>query len=511
MAQPNRFAKIIRTIGVTGGAFAVNYLITLVLTPFITDRVGTEAYGFVSLAKNIAQYATYATIALNSFSIRFISLDYHRKQFDQANIYFNSTLFGDVGLATVIFAGLLFVTAFLEKIFHIPAELVEDVKLLFLFVFIKYWVVTVFSAFQSSAYIADKLDLTGIFKGLSYLIEAASLLLLFHFFKTKVFFVGVGILLAECVVVGTDYYIYKRFTPELKIRIGSFRFSAVKNLVVNGIWASINSMGAFLNSGLDLAVCNLMLSPLEMGQLAIAQSLDLIFKSIYTLVAKAFQPTLLKTYSSGNLSKLVKEFKLACKLSGFFTNLMFAGFSAVGLVYLKLWIPNQDIPFVFYLSIMSMIPSVTSGIIYPIAFVYTLLLKRKIPCFFTLLSGALNVAGMYIMIRYFDLGIHAVVWTTIVLMTAVNFIAHPLYASHCMGLNWKTFYPVIVRGIISCAAMVFIFQVLSRLYMPGSWGTLILCIILYSFIGVAVFFVTALDKDERRTVIRALKGRIRLP
>lgn len=148
MAQPNRFAKIIRTIGVTGGAFAVNYLITLVLTPFITDRVGTEAYGFVSLAKNIAQYATYATIALNSFSIRFISLDYHRKQFDQANIYFNSTLFGDVGLATVIFAGLLFVTAFLEKIFHIPAELVEDVKLLFLFVFIKYWVVTVFSAFQ---------------------------------------------------------------------------------------------------------------------------------------------------------------------------------------------------------------------------------------------------------------------------------------------------------------------------------------------------------------------------
>ena len=32
---------------VTGLAYAVNYGITLVLTPYITRTVGTEAYGFV--------------------------------------------------------------------------------------------------------------------------------------------------------------------------------------------------------------------------------------------------------------------------------------------------------------------------------------------------------------------------------------------------------------------------------------------------------------------------------
>lgn len=59
-------------------AVAVNYIISLILTPYITENIGTEAYGFVSLAKTFANYASIFTVALNSFSARYISIEYHK-------------------------------------------------------------------------------------------------------------------------------------------------------------------------------------------------------------------------------------------------------------------------------------------------------------------------------------------------------------------------------------------------------------------------------------------------
>ena len=124
----NKYVKLLRTMGITGFAFALNYLIMLVLTPYITDRVGTEAYGFVQLAKNIAQYATIITVALNSFAARFIAVAYHREDLEEANTFFSSTFFGDLVLGGVILAVAAVCIRFLDRIFVIPAAIVPDVK-----------------------------------------------------------------------------------------------------------------------------------------------------------------------------------------------------------------------------------------------------------------------------------------------------------------------------------------------------------------------------------------------
>lgn len=502
MAEKKKYAKIIKTVFITGLAFAVNYLITLLLTPYITENVGTEAYGFVSLAKNIAQYATYATIALNSFAVRFISVEYHKKEYEKANTYFSSTFFGDVGLASIILAILLAGVYYVEKLFNIPEGLLKDIQLLFILVFLKFWLVTVASAFQTGAFIADKLDLTGIFKGLSYVVEAVFLLLFFRIFRHNVFVVGIGLLAGGLTVCLSDYWITKRYTPHLRIDKADYRFSAVRELVVSGVWSSINSMGSFLHSGLDLIICNIMLTPLEMGQLAIAQSVDLIFKSLDILVSKAFQPAFLKSYAEKNSKKLYQDFDLACIFSGMIANIMFAGFSALGLAYLKLWIPKQDTDFIYYLCIMTMIPSATTGIVYPIYYVYSLTVRKKIPCFFTLISGAMNVIGMYVLIKYFDLGIHAVVWTTVVLMTAVNFIAHPLYAAHCLGRKWTAFYLVILKNVLSGTVLFFLFRWMASLYMPDTWGTLFGTALVYAAVGAVVH---AILTAPRQTLFLAKK------
>ena len=499
------YLKIIRTIFITGGAFTVNYLITFFLAPYIIRNVGTDAYGFVSLAKNTASYASYVTIALNSYAARFISVEYHRGNIHQANIFFSSTFWGNLAVGSWIMLAAAAGILFLDKIFHIPESLVFDVKVLFLFIFIKFWITTVMSVYSTGAYAADKLDITGVCKGVSFLLEAAVLLIVFHLFKARVFFVGIGVVTAASVVAASDYLICKRFAGELKVRKKDYRFDAVKTLVANGIWSSVSSLGQVLNSGLDLVVCNLLLTPFAMGQLAVTDSVNVIFLNIYVMISEAFKPGFLKLYADNDINELVKEMKRSMKLTGLSTNLVFAGFFTLGMVYYRLWIPGQDISLIFRLTMIVLGSGMLIGLEYPLFYIYTLTLTRKISCLFTLSAGALNVISMYVAIKYFNCGIYAVVVTTLVLQSIIHLIPHPLYMAHALKLSPWTFYPDIIKSLSSCAVMCFVFRLINRVYMPSSWVTLALCVPVYVFTGSVIHLLMTCSRDELESIRRKLR------
>ena len=64
----NKYSRAMGSIFANGAAFAVSYGISLVLTPYLTEYMGTEACGFVTLAKQLAQYAAIITMTLDSFA-----------------------------------------------------------------------------------------------------------------------------------------------------------------------------------------------------------------------------------------------------------------------------------------------------------------------------------------------------------------------------------------------------------------------------------------------------------
>lgn len=51
--------------------------ISFLLTPYIIDTVGKEAYGFVGIANNFVSYAKLITLALNALAMRFITIKIH--------------------------------------------------------------------------------------------------------------------------------------------------------------------------------------------------------------------------------------------------------------------------------------------------------------------------------------------------------------------------------------------------------------------------------------------------
>ena len=71
----NKKIRLISTMVLTCMAFAVNYLISLVLVPYIAKYLGADANGYVLMANNFASYAAILTTALNSYAARYISVE----------------------------------------------------------------------------------------------------------------------------------------------------------------------------------------------------------------------------------------------------------------------------------------------------------------------------------------------------------------------------------------------------------------------------------------------------
>ena len=440
--------RIATAIIVSGLGVFISYLINFLLTPYITDNIGIEAYGFVSIAKNFVNYAQIATIAITSFVVRYISVSYHEKKMQEANEYYSTSVIACVALAGVIFISALLLITKIDLLLNVPQNLIFSVKLLFLIVFLNFVLTTATTPFTTAAYIKNRLDITGIIKIIAYLVDAGVMVILFINCTPNVWFVGMGSLAASVVTFICTYILSKKLVPELVFNKDFFSVSKLKNLVENGIWNSLNSLGNELNSGLDLIISNLFLNGVATGQIAVVKTIGTMFSMLYEVVYQPFQPNLIKAYASGDVNIFINEQKKAMRICGYFSNVAFAGFVALGGLYYKLWLPSEDTKLLHMLTIVTVLGSVTAGVMRPIYYVYTLTLKNKLPCWITIAGGFLNVVSMYVLLKYTQMGVYAIVSTTTVIMLCINLFFNPVYAAYNLKISVKVYYKVIFKHLI---------------------------------------------------------------
>lgn len=488
--------RLLITMFLLGMAFAVNYIINFFLTSYITEKFGTAEYGFISLAKTMASYIVIITTALDSYASRYISVEYHKDNKKLANIYFNSVFFADAFMGSFVVALSVAFVSIINVFLRVPASIISDVRILFICVFFNLFVSLLSTAFQASAIIKDKLMESAFFKVLSYLTEALTLTLLFNVMTPRLYFVGIGMICATIVILISSYYLTKKYTPEFCINYKLFEFSVVKRLVAQGVWNSLNSFGNMLNSGLDLVVTNLMLGNIAMGQVSIVKTMTSIFACLYQIVTQPFQPTLIKDYVAQDKDKLLYDLKISMKVTGFISNVAFAGIVGFGLSYYRLWVPNQDCDLLYKLTVIATATSILEGAVSPLYYIYTLTVKNKVPCIITIVGGAINVLGMYLLIPRFKEGIYVVFFTTAVIMLTINGITNPIYMSKCLKISCFSFYPVIIRHLISGGLMTVTIKFISSKVCVNSWTSLIFWALISALIGLIIHIVVMIEKGD---------------
>ena len=112
-------------------AFGVQFGINFVLTPYIINTLGSEAYGFVPLANNFISYVNIITVALNSMASRFLTIEMSQGHTKQAQVYFNSVLMANTALALILAVPSVLFVLFIDKFMNVPAGLLTDVQLTF--------------------------------------------------------------------------------------------------------------------------------------------------------------------------------------------------------------------------------------------------------------------------------------------------------------------------------------------------------------------------------------------
>ncbi|MBQ3177161.1 MAG: hypothetical protein IJB52_05035, partial [Clostridia bacterium] len=351
--EPSENKKIAYNLFANIAGFVITICISLFVTPYIVNRLGSEAYGFVGLANNFVSYASLVTIALNSMAGRFVSVAMYRGDHQAASRYFSSVFFANAAIALIMLPVLAGIVWKLEFLIEIPTHLVRDVKTAFAITFVQFIANLLLARFEIAAFIKNKLYLTQRNSVISNGIRLLTIVICFSLFSTKVSFLTLGYFFGAMFVNGMNMYYTKKFTPDLKTDRKYIDIEAIKELIRSGAWNLLNKLSSILMDGLDLLITNLFIGTAEMGALSISKTIPAMFGNLRGSLDYPFTPSMTRCYAEGDIAGVVKYARMGNKLLGIFMIAPMAVFAVFGRSFFRLWVPREDSLLIQILSLLA--------------------------------------------------------------------------------------------------------------------------------------------------------------
>lgn len=480
----------------------INVCINLLVMPVIVNAVGAEAYGFVTLANNVINYATIITIALNSVSSRFIAIAFHKKQLEEANRYFNSVLIADAILCIgFLIGGSVFILN-IENILNVPLYLLTQVKHLFFWLLLNFIVSVISTIFTVGTFVTDKLYLSSLANSLGSITKAGVLLYLFGNYTINIAYVGFASLIYSLIILIANAIYARKLVPSLTVKFKYCSFNKVKEMLSSGIWSSITQLSNTLSDGLDTLLTNLYLTGAELGALSVAYTVPMLFSSLLSAICTLFNPKLTEYYARDNTELVVNKLKQNMKMTGTFSSIMFCGVIVFGENFFSLMVPGQNIHLIYQLACLSSLSLVASGITSGLNNVFVLTNKLKVNSIVWLMVSFFDVIMVLAFLKNTALGVYAVAGVSKISSILINLIYLPIYASKCLNINKKTFYPIILKYSLDTFICFGAFILLKHFIVTtNTWLSFICLILCAAIIGFIINFFLFLNREERKEII----------
>lgn len=460
-------------------SFAVNIGINFFLTPYLVKSLGSEAYGFIGLANNFVQYANLITVALNSISGRFISIEYHRGNIDKASRIFSSVLVADLFMAAALLVASCFTVGYIDAFLDIPAELVTNVKITFAITFATFIVSVVTAIFTTAAFVKNRLDINSIRDIISNLIKVCVVVSLFVFFPPELYFLSIAMLVSGLFLLIANITVKKKILPDVKVKLSNFSFGLVKTLFMAGIWLSLSQLSGILMTGLDLLMCNITLGAAVMGLLSIGKTVPTALGNLIITIGNVFTPHFTIKYAKNDIKGLVAETKFSGKIMNLIMVVPLAGFIAFGNQFYTLWQPTkspEEITMIQIISIFTCLTYLFSCITQCHMMLFTVCNKLIIPVLTNLAIGLVSVVSVFLTLKFGNLGsngVYVIAAVSSVLLSIRSITFVPMYAAHILKQKLTVFMAPVFRGILTFGIIFGIFKGASLFLPLYSWMTLI--------------------------------------
>lgn len=495
-------------------SLGTSLVISFFLSPFIVQNIGIEANGFVTLASNFIVYAQLIVTALNSMAGRFITIAYVQKDYKKANLYYNSVFWGNLIIVAVLIIPAGYFISCMERIINVPSEIVLDVKLLFTFVFLNFFLTTGLPNWDCGTFVTNRLDRVYIPDIGMQVLRCAVLFSMMTFLVPHVWYVGMTSSICTIVLLAIKGYNTHTLTPQLRISFGKkgriiCSWKAIQELVGSGIWNSISNVGNMLLSGLDLIICNLFIGPTEMGVVALSKTLPNLMQQLSSSIRGAFAPELTINYAKGDKQAVLRDLKRAMKLTSFVMTIPIGGIVVLGDRFFALWVPSQDAQLLQTLSILAILGYMfTSGtqILYN---VFSTVNKVKENSIAMLLSGVASTSITLALIRFTDLDIYAVAGvSTFVNLTRNMTFTLPATARY-LGFRWNQFFPQVGSTILASGIIVLVGLAVKALIPQGGWIMFFIAAGVVGILGGVINYFMILNREERQLLTGKVLKRFR--
>lgn len=485
-------------------SYSSTIIVAFFLTPYLVEELGKEAYSYYPLANNFVQYMSIITVALNSMASRFITIEITKKNMNKANIYFSSIFYSNLILSLVISIPMILIIIFLDTIINIPVDLIFSVKVLFSLVFVSMIINIITSVFSVAVFAKNRIDLRSIGEIIQAILKVLLYLAFFSFFTPSIIYVGVISLILNFTYLFI-HSIYTRYLlPDIKISIAYFNITAIKEVLFSGVWNSVNQIGNSLLFSLAILYCNVFVGVSAGGEYSIIQTVPNFINGIISMLTAVFMPIIMQTYAVGTKADLIYEVRKSQKIMGMITNIPIAIFIAVGVEFFTLWVPGENAYRLQTLSILTIFHLLIIGVTWTVSNLNIVLNKVKIPAIYMIISGILNFILVYFLTSSTDLGVYAVPLSSFLILLCWAAFFIPLYPCFILRIKKTTFYPVVIKTLLSAVLIFLITITVKKIIIIHSWISLLLVCIVSGILGIIINFIIIFNLSEKKYIIRLI-------
>ena len=172
--------------------------------------------------------------------------------------------------------------------------------------------------------------------------------------------------------------------------------------------------------------------------------------------------------------------------------------------FFQCWLPGEDWRLLKGLSIISLISVAVSGPIYSMFSIYTVVNKVKPQALSTLVTSILSTGTVFILLKFTNLGVYAIVGTSAVYGTIKNLTYNMYCLKKYIGLDVRKCYAIVIRNIIIMGIIVVCSDWIKRLFEINTFFTLIANGAIGSCAACLIYFLFGLNMTEKKQMMRLI-------
>ena len=507
MKNKNFIINLLCQLIVFGSNMAINFF----LTPYVLEKLGTEAYGFIGLINNFVSYISIITIALNSLAGRYITLSYHKGKIKEAEEYYSSVFFANIVLSIVVFFVMIALTFNISKWLNIPDELLTDVQITIILSSINTIISLIAVVYGIAAFIKNKLYKNSLAQMAGAVVRVCIIVLSFVFFEAHMWYYALAAIGAAIITMLIQVKVTSSLCPEFVVDIKLLHWRKVTQIVKSGIWVSVESFNKILQTGLDLLISNIFVNAGATGLLSVAKTVPNVLTQITSTITSVFNPELARLYAENKIDELKRSFLFTIRALSLIMIVPLVGFIVFGKSFYSLWLPErtlEEINLIQTLSVLTVFPLLINAYVEGLYYANTLTNKIKGSVLISLGFSIMSILTEIVLLNITLINpLYIIAGTSSAFLAIRYIVVTPLYSAYILKMPLLTFYPSLIKAFLVSLVVFAGFRVIEHNVIINSWGSFLVCCGCSGVIGYLLVFLVLLDRQEKRKFIQIMRRR----